>query len=449
MTPLWIAAALRAATGGTGGADAAGVSIDSRGLAPGDLFVALRDARDGHDFVPDALARGAAGAMVDRDLPAAPLLRVADTLAGLAALGAAGRARFAGRVAAVTGSVGKTGTKDMLRRMLGALGATHAAEASYNNHWGVPLTLARLPSDARFAVVEIGMNNPGEIAPLAALARPHVAAITRIGAAHVGRLGSLDAIAAEKGAILGGLEPGGIAVLPRDSPYFDRFVVMAGGARVLGFGRDPAAEVRLLDAATDADGTRATVAISGTRVEVVMSAVGLHHAENACCALAVVAALGGDASVAARALAGHAPGAGRGGSRSIAVRGGTATLIDESYNAAPPAMEAALAALALRPGGRRIAVLGEMRELGDHAAALHAGLAPAAAAADLVFCCGADMAHLHAALPPDRRGALAADSAALAPIVRDALRPGDVVLVKGALGSRMALVVQALTEGAA
>jgi len=454
VIPLWDMAALGAATGGTTLADAMvdGVSIDSRSVAPGELFVALRDARDGHDFVLDALARGAVCAMVDRDPPGvppgAPLLRVADTQAGLTALGTAGRARFAGRVAAITGSVGKTGTKDMLRLMLAASGPTHAAQASYNNHWGVPLTLARLNADDRFAVIEIGMNNPGEIAPLAALARPHVAAITAVGEAHVGRLGSLDAIAEEKGMILGGLEADGVAVLPCGSPHFARFAALAGGARILGFGHGATADVRLLEATTGADGTRATIAVLGTEVGIAMPAVGLHHAENACCALAVAFALGADPATAA-ALAGYAPGAGRGAARQVAVPGGTALLIDESYNAAPPAMHAALAALASWPGTRRIAVLGEMRELGERSAALHAGLAASTTTADLVFCCGPDMAHLHAALPAARRGALAADSTALAPIVRDALRPGDVVLVKGALGSRMAVIVQALAEGAA
>ncbi|RAI59241.1 UDP-N-acetylmuramoyl-tripeptide--D-alanyl-D-alanine ligase [Roseicella frigidaeris] len=453
---LWTAAALRQATGGSLGSalPVSGVSIDTRTLAPGDLFVALRDVRDGHDFVAEALARGAAAAMVDRDLPGlapdAPLLRVADTLEGLRALGAAGRARCAGRIAAVTGSVGKTGTKEMLRLLLGSLGPTHAAVASYNNHWGVPLTLARMPAGTAFAVIEIGMNNPGEILPLSRLARPHVSAVTAIGEAHIGHMGGLEAVAEEKGSIAAGLEPGGVAVLPRDSAFFDRLAALAraaGAARVIGFGEHPAAEVRLAEAGILRDGrTRALVALGGGRVEVIMPAMGLHHAANACCALAVVQALGLDARRVAPALAAYAPGAGRGAPREIAVPGGTALLIDESYNAAPPAMRAALRTLALRPGGRRIAVLGDMRELGEFSAALHAGLAPEAGKADLVFCCGPEMARLYALLPPARRGAHAADSAALAPIVREALRPDDVVLVKGALGSRMALVVRALTE---
>ena len=453
---LWTAEALRAATGGSlaGAAPVTSVSIDTRSLAPGDLFVALRDIRDGHDFVAEALAAGAAAAMVDRDLPGlppeAPLLRVADTMAGLQALGAAGRARCTGQVAAVTGSVGKTGTKEMLRLLLGALGPTHAAIASYNNHWGVPLTLARMPAGVAFAVIEIGMNNPGEILPLARLAGPHAVAVTTIGEAHIGHMGGLEAVAEEKGSIAGGLLPGGTAVLPRDSEFYDRLVAIArsaGAGRIIGFGRDPAAEIRLAEASILRDGrTRAMVAIRGRLVEVTMPAMGLHHAANACCALALVEALGQDAGRTAPALAAYAPGVGRGAPREIAVAGGTALLVDESYNAAPPAMRAALQTLALRPGARRIAVLGDMRELGQFSAALHAGLASEAGKADLVFCCGPEMARLYALLPAAKRGAHAADSAALAPLVREALRPGDVVLVKGALGSRMALVVRALTE---
>jgi UDP-N-acetylmuramoyl-tripeptide--D-alanyl-D-alanine ligase len=460
--PLWTAAELRAATGEALAAEVAvsGVSIDSRTVGPGELFVALRDARDGHDFVAEALARGAAAAMVDRDPPGAaadaPLLRVADTLAGLTALGAAGRARGEARVAAVTGSVGKTGTKDMLRLLLGAAGPTHAAVASYNNHWGVPLTLARLPREAAFAVVEIGMNNPGEIAPLARLAQPHAVCVTAIGEAHIGHMGGLDAIAEEKGSIAAGLLPGGTAVLNRDTPHFPRLAAIArahGAARVLGFGRAAEAEARLLDAETGPAGTRARLSVLGAAVEVALpGAIGLHHATNALGALATAAALGVGPARAAPALAAYRPGAGRGAARPIAVAGGgTATLVDESYNAAFPAMRAALAALAARPAaGRRVAVLGDMRELGAFSADLHAGLADdAAAAADLVFCCGPEMARLFARLPPGKRGAHAPDSAALAPVVAAALRDGDTVLVKGALGSRMAVVVQALTAAAA
>ena len=297
---LWTAPDLRSATAGEldSSLAVAGVSIDTRSLAPGDLFVALRDQRDGHDFVAEALRRGAAVAMVDH-VPAgvpgdAPLLRVPDTLAGLAALGTAARTRSRARFAAVTGSVGKTGTKDMLRLLLGALGPTHAAVASYNNHWGVPLTLARLPRDAAFAVIEIGMNNPGEIAPLARIAAPHAVAVTTVAEAHIGHMGSLAAVAEEKGSIALGLVPGGVAVLPRDSAFYARLVEIAhaaGAARVIGFGRDPAAEVRLLEAAIRPEGsTSCTIAVGQTSHQVVMPAMGLHHAENACCALAVISA---------------------------------------------------------------------------------------------------------------------------------------------------------------
>lgn len=458
MSALWTAAALRAATGGAlaGEAGANGVSIDSRSVAPGDLFVALRDQRDGHAFVPDALARGAALAMVDRDVPGtdpARLLRVADTQRGLADLGAAGRARAGARIAAVTGSVGKTGTKEMLRLMLARFGAVHAAQKSFNNHWGVPLTLALLPPDAAHAVIEIGMNNPGEIAPLARLARPDVAAITAIGTAHVGHLGSVEAIADEKSDILAGLEPDGIAVLPVDGAQAQRLrdhAARLGAARVIGFGRGEDAEVRLLEAASDAEGTRGVVQIAGRSMAFRMPAVGLHHAGNGCCALAVVAALGLDPAEAAAGLADYAPGAGRGAPVPIAVAGGTALLIDDSYNGAPDAMRAGLQALALRPAKRRVAVLGDMRELGAFSAELHEALAEPAAACDLVFACGPEMRRMWERLPAAKRGLHAPDSAALAPVVAGALRHGDVVLVKGALGSDMAVVVRALTaRGAA
>lgn len=464
MTPgLWTSAELRAATGGTLAAEvvATGVSIDSRSIAAGELFVALRDARDGHDFVADALARGAAAALVERDPPGvasdAPLLRVpGTTLEGLRALGAAARARAAARVVGVTGSVGKTTTKEMLRTALSALGPTHAAAASHNNHWGVPLTLARLPRDAAFAVVEMGMNNRGEIAPLARLARPHVAVITAIGTAHVGRLGGQDAIAEEKADILFGLEPGGVAVLPQDSPFFPRLLERAtqAGARVIGVGEAPGAAVRLLSYAGDAESGEAEIALSASlgpeRLRLRIGAPGRHLAANACAVLAAVVALGGDVGRAAAALAGFGAGAGRGRRERIALPGGGyALLLDDSYNASPASIRAGLSVLAAQPAGRRLVALGDMLELGEAGPAVHAELAPdVAAVADLAFLCGPLMAHLHNALPEAKKGAHAPDSAALAPLLRAALRPGDAVLVKGSLGSRMAVVVEAL-RGAA
>ncbi len=440
MTELWTAPALQAGTGGTFRRPfaAMGVSIDTRTLQPGDLFVALQGDTDGHAFVMDALARGAAGAMVHRtdELPAdAPLLVVDDTLTGLQALGQAGRARFTGKLLAVTGSVGKTTTKEMLRAALSAFGPTHAAEASYNNHWGVPLTLARLPADAAFCIAEIGMNHAGEIAPLARLAAPHVAIVTAVASAHIGHLGSLEAIADEKASIFQGLEPGGIAVLPKDSSLLARMAEAAPG-RVMTFGRTERADAQLLRVAP----VRASVL--GKDVEFLLGAPGEHMALNAVAALAACAALGLDVAIAAAALATFRPIAGRGMQRRI--RGGEILLLDESYNASSASVRAALGVLAALPG-RRVAVLGDMLELGEFGPAEHAGLAPdVAASADLLYACGSLMRHLYDGVPARQRGAHVGDSVTLAPLVAAAVRPGDAVLVKGSLGSRMRLVVTAL-----
>lgn len=446
MTALWTAEELAQATGGALRTpfDAAGVSIDTRTLRPGDLFVALAADTDGHRFVADALTRGAAGAMVHRTdgLPDnAPLLVVDDTLRGLHALGAAGRARFGGRVVAVTGSVGKTTTKEMLRAALSAFGPVHAAEASYNNHWGVPLTLARLPTDAAFCVAEIGMNHAGETLPLARLGRPHVAAITAVTPAHIGQLGSLEAIADEKAAALRGLEPGGIGVLPADSPFLGRMAGVTGMA-CLTFGEAEGADVRLLTLAGDHRGSRVELAAGGERIAFRLAAPGRHMALNAAAALAACKALGLDPARAAAALDGFAPVAGRGAQR--AIRGGDVLLLDESYNASSASVRAALSVLRVTPG-RRVAVLGDMLELGGHGEAEHAGLAPdVAEAADLLYACGPLMRHLFDRVPGERRGQHAPSSAALAPLVSAAVRPGDAVLVKGSLGSRMRVVVDAL-----
>ncbi len=454
MSTLWDSAALRDATGGTlaEGIAITGVSIDSRSAGPGDLFIALRDVRDGHDFVGDALARSAAAAMVDRDPPGlaagAPLLRVGDTLAGLTALGDAGRRRCGARVVGVTGSVGKTTTKEMLRAALGAQGPTHAAVASYNNHWGVPLTLARMPAASAFGVIEIGMNHPGEIAPLARLARPHVTVITAIEAAHIGHMGSLEAIAREKGSIMEGLLPGGIAVLPAESPFLPLLRDLAGSATVSTFGEGGDARATALEA--DAEGTTITADIAGQVLRFRLGTPGLHMARNAIAALAVVRALGADVAAGAAALADFRALAGRGDRQRIATPdGGTATLLDEAYNGQPPSMRAALALLKLLPARRRIAVLGQMGELGDFAEAEHAALAPhIAESADLVFACGPLMRHALAAIPAARHGGWTSTSQELAPLVVAALQDGDAVLVKGSLATGMKAVVKALTESA-
>ncbi len=449
MSALWTPADLRAATGGLLRTpfSASGVSIDTRTLKPGDLFVALVGESDGHRWVRAALDRGAAGALVHA-LPEdvaddAPLLAVADTMAGLRGLAAYARARFGGKLLAVTGSVGKTTIKEMLRAILAAHGSTWAAEASHNNHWGLPLTLARIPRPAIYCVAEIGMNHAGEILPLSRLARPDVALITNVEAVHIGHLGSVEAIADEKLAIQEGLA-GGTLVLPRDSAMFAR---LRAGARhpVRSFGRHAEADDRLLDVRADASGTELDAEIAGQRITTRLAAAGGHMAINAVAALSAAAVLGADPVRGAAALMGFMPVAGRGAQRAIAAAGGAALLLDESYNASGVAVRAAFAVLAMQSAVRRVAVLGDMRELGEIGPGEHAALAGAAAeAADIIFTCGPLMAHLHAALPVGKRGGHAVDSKALAPIVADALRPGDAVLVKGSLGSQMQFIIQAI-----
>jgi UDP-N-acetylmuramoyl-tripeptide--D-alanyl-D-alanine ligase len=457
MNALWTAHDLVEATGGAMPTPfaATGVSIDTRTLQPGELFVALRgEAGDGHEFVADAIARAAAGAMVHRDLPdVARQLHVDDTLAALHRLGGYARARFAGRLAAVTGSVGKTTTKEMLRTILNAFGRTHAAVASYNNHWGLPLTLARMPADSAFCVAEIGMNHPGEIAPLARLARPHIAVITAVEKAHVGFLGSIEAIADEKASILRALEPGGVAVLPADSSLYLRLRMAAGDATIVSFGAARSADVRLTELTTDADGCEVAAEVHGHPVRFRLNAPGRHMAMNALAALAAAVHLSGiSAEVyerAARTLETFVPLAGRGARRRIDVAGGTALLLDESYNGNPASMRAALAVLRLQPAERRIAVLGDMLELGEAGPAEHRALAEdVVAAADRVFACGPLMRGLFDTVPERLRAAYAGDSASLAPILARAVAPGDAILIKGSLGSRMKLVVNALEQRA-
>ncbi len=450
MSALWTTNDLIAATKGrmTVPFEANYVSIDSRSIPPDALFIALvGENGDGHRFVANALQAGAAGALVHH-LPegwqTAPLLVTQDTFSALHDLGRYARARFTGRLVAVTGSVGKTTVKEMLRCILADQGKTHAAEASFNNHWGVPLTLARMPPDCRFAVNEIGMNHAGEIAPLARMARPHVAVVSTVGTAHIGNLGSAEAIADEKAAIAEGLEPGGTLLLPADSPFYER-MRHSTTHRVESFGTDRHATHRLLHAAPDADGTDVSLLVGGQEISFRLRAPGLHMAMNALAALAAAQLLGADVLDAAASLAEFTPGAGRGARRAVPFCGGEITLLDESYNASTPAVRAALALLGMATAARRVAVLGDMLEMGEQGVAEHVSLAADVAAnADLLFTCGPLMRHLHDAIPPARRGAHAADSTSLAPLLLSALRPGDAVLVKGSLGSRMKTIVGAI-----
>jgi UDP-N-acetylmuramoyl-tripeptide--D-alanyl-D-alanine ligase len=434
-----------------------GISIDSRTVGRDEAFFAIADRRDGHAFVASALAAKAGLAVIAAgrlaEMPkGAPLLVVPDVLAALRALAAAGRARTHAKVIGVTGSVGKTGTKEALRLALSRDGETHASVASYNNHWGVPLSLARCPASAHYAVLEIGMNHAGEIEPLSRLVRPHVAVITAIAPVHLEFFGTLAKIADAKAEIFLGLEQGGAAVLNRDNSPFahlKRRAKEARVARIVSFGEHEKADARLIKCALHSDCSTVRADILGTELTYKIGAPGRHLVTNSLAVLATAVLVGADLALAALALADFKPASGRGTSIEIDLPGGPARVIDESYNANPASVAAALALLGHAPIGpyeRRIAVLGDMLELGPRGRALHRGLLEPvlASAVDLVFCCGPLMRALWLALPASRRGGYAEDSAALEAQVLSAIRAGDVVMVKGSLGSRMAPIVKAL-----
>ncbi|MFN3662689.1 UDP-N-acetylmuramoyl-tripeptide--D-alanyl-D-alanine ligase [Yoonia sp.] len=468
MTPLWTAADAVAATHGMTNSDwtATGVSIDTRTLQKGDLFVALKDIRDGHDFVKLALEKGAAAALVSHRPanvgPDAPLLVVPDVLRGLEALGIAARARSRARIAAITGSVGKTSTKEMLRTILSRQGRCHAAEASYNNHWGVPLTLARMPEDADFAVVEIGMSNPGEIAPLSRMTRPHVAMVTTVAAAHLASFDDLDGIAAEKATIMDGLEPGGIAVLNGDivtsKLLQDRAECV--GAQIVLFGETTGAW-RISDLRICQDVTVIEVVSPGHDYLFKLSVPGRHFALNAVGVLAVAQALGADPLAASLDLGLWVPPAGR-GTREIlqldpANEFETLDLIDDAFNANPTSLAASLEVISAgqpRDGvgrivkGRRIAILGDMLELGPQEVGMHRDMAQNGhlQQLDLIHCAGPLMKHLWQSLPDTQRGQWTATAAELAGQASRLVDAGDVVLVKGSKGSKIALVVDAIRK---
>jgi UDP-N-acetylmuramoyl-tripeptide--D-alanyl-D-alanine ligase len=459
---LWtidaMANAMGAARQGHLPASISGLSIDSRSIGSGEVFFAIRgERRDGHEFVPAALSAKAALAVVavDRrgEFPGdAPLLIVPDVLVALRDLAAAARARLPGKVIGVTGSVGKTGTKEALRLALSKDGETHASVASYNNHWGVPLSLARCPSSARYAIFEMGMNHQGEIAPLSRLVRPDVAIITTIAPVHLEFLGSLANIADAKAEIFVGVPPDGAAVINRDIGQFAQLKARAqqvGITRVISFGEHAEADARLIKCALHARCSTVEAEIFGTQFSYKIGAPGRHLIINSLAVLAATELVGADLALAALALAELRAASGRGAPIEIELPGGPALVLDESYNANPASVEAALAVLGrspVGPRGRRVAVLGDMLELGPNGPDLHRGLADAVIAdgIDLVFCCGPLMEALWQALPAGRRGGYAENAAALEAEVLPAIRAGDVVMVKGSLGSRMAPIVKAL-----
>ena len=468
MTALWTSADAVVATGGQTTAEwgATGVSIDTRTIKAGDLFVALSDVRDGHDFVAQALEKGAAAALVthrpDGVAQDAPLLVVDDVLYALELLGRAARARTQARVAAITGSVGKTSTKEMLRAVLEKQGKCHAAEASYNNHWGVPLTLARMPANTDYAVIEIGMSNPGEITPLSQMARPHVAMVTTVAAAHLASFENLAGIAQEKACIMDGLEAGGVAVLNSDIPtsqILQDHAAKLGAHRVL-FG-ETAPDWTVDDVRITGDVTVIKATGAGDAYLFKLAMPGRHFAMNAVGVLAVVDALGADPVAASLDIASWVPPAGR-GTREVIVTdmandGESLELLDDAFNANPTSLIASLEVLAAsKPTdgvgriikGRRVAILGDMLELGQDEITMHSAFAQNLhlQSLDIIHCAGPLMRHLWDALPEERQGQWAATAAELVPRVTRLVDAGDVVLVKGSKGSKVSLVVDAIRK---
>ena len=458
--PLWTIGEIGKATDGACLGEAAtpvtGLSIDSRSLGKGEGFVAIRGPnRDGHAFVSASLDAGAACAIVDGNFPQgdeARLLRVGATLQALNDLGRVARARAKNTVViAVTGSVGKTGSKEALRLALQPSGSVHASVKSFNNHWGVPLSLANMPKATRYGVFEAGMNHAGEIDALTRLIRPQIAIITTVAPVHLGFFRSVDEIADAKAEIFHGIEPHGTAIINRDNPYYDslKHHALGHGAKIVGFGEARDATARLLDVDLGPDGSTVTADILGDTIVYRLGAPGRHLVQNSLAVLAAVKVAGADLDLAARALDGLCAQPGRGERTVIAVGAARVAIIDESYNANPASMRAALATLGLTPRtdfSRRVAVLGDMLELGPESPKLHAALAEVVdgAGVDVVFACGELMGSLYRALPASRQGAYAKTAEELAPMLTRAVGPGDAIMVKGSLGSRMAPLVEAL-----
>jgi UDP-N-acetylmuramoyl-tripeptide--D-alanyl-D-alanine ligase len=462
--PLWTSdamqAAMRAEVSGVLPDAVVGISIDSRTLKPGEAYFAIKGAmHDGHDFVNAALEAGAALAVVEKAQRGkfagdAPLLVVEDVLGALVDLARAARARLDAQVIAVTGSVGKTSTKEALLHVLSAQGQTHASVASFNNHWGVPLSLARCPDHARFAVFEIGMNHAGEIGPLVNMVRPHVAIITTVEPVHLEFFSGIEAIADAKAEIFEGVMAGGAVVLNRDNSQFARLAKRAKElniSRVISFGADKNADARLIDLSLHATCSAVHAEILGHEVTYKLGMPGRHIAMNSLAVLTASSLAGADLALASLALSQLVPASGRGVRRMLEVPSGEATLIDESYNANPASMAAALSVLGqakIGPRGRRIAVLGDMLELGTSGAELHRGLNEAIKVnqVDLVYCCGPLMRNLWDALSTGKRGGYADNAANLEAQIVAVIRAGDVIMIKGSFGSKMKTIVNALEK---
>ena len=438
-----------------------GISIDSRSLKPGDAFFAIKgDAMDGHDFATAAIKAGAALLVVSEGkLPAlghlgAPMIVVPDVLAALEKVGVAARARSRARIIAVTGSVGKTSTKEALRHALSSVSKVHASSASFNNHWGVPLTLARLPEDFDYAVFEIGMNHPGEISPLVRMVQPHIAVVTLIATAHIGFFRNLDEIAKAKAEIFEGVESGGAVLLNRDDGRFkllEKFARYAGIDNVMSYGENARSTFRLLKCTLEADHSMIVVRIDGRDIPVRIGAPGRHIVQNALAVLGAAHLCGADVPTVATALAAMTAESGRGNRHVLQLPDGPITLIDESYNANPASMKAAIELLDATPvygAGRRIAVLGDMFELGSYSTKLHSVLAEliGSSRTDMVMMAGPEMKALADTLPEGFRAEYRSGVEELKSVLFKTLQPGDAVMIKSSKGFGFNFLVDALIK---
>ncbi len=434
--PLWTSIEAARATGGRATEDwvCAGLSIDSRSLQPGDLFVPLKDSRDGHDFIPQAYQSGAAATLSEREIQGCPALIVDDTLKAMEALGLAARRRSKAVRIAVTGSVGKTSVKEITAHIVSVSGRTHKSQKSYNNHWGVPLTLANMPKETDYGVFELGMNHAGELSALSAMVAPDIAIITKIAAAHLAHFDTVDDIAAAKAEIFDGLVIGGVAILNKDDPYYDVLAKAAQtqGAQIITFGADSAADFQMNEIAVTASRTTAQLRHKGTAYKLSLPVSGEHWIANAACAIAAAYMAGIPVKTSIAALKTLPRLAGRGERFSAVLEGKKITIIDESYNANPESMRASIASLAAAKG-RKIAVLGDMFELGRNELDLHAELSNPLIAADVarVIVTGECMRALRGALPRNMRGAWARDWDFALSALMDDIKEGDTVLIKG------------------
>ena len=451
MSELWTAADIAKATGGKTSADwsVSGVSIDSRSLQEGDLFVPLKDARDGHEFISMAQDNGAAGVLTEKDM-SGNAVKVDDTFHALRALGKKGVERSQALRIAVTGSVGKTSVKEALAHMFSAFESTHKSLKSYNNHWGVPLTMARMPQDTEYGIFEMGMNHAGELSELSKLLRPDIALITNVAGAHLAHFDNVEAIADAKAEIIDGLRNNGTLVLNADNPYTAQILKKADGKKVITFGHSNDCDITIVTSQTHEHGSNTRLRINAQQIDVTLLVPGEHWIANGAACMAVAYAAGLDLRKAAMALRGVRAEVGRGATDALVIDGKSITLIDESYNANPASMEAAINVLSVKPG-RRVAVLGDMFELGKDEIDMHAALSKPLEEADVarVIVTGECMRALKGALPRAMRGAWVRDWEAALEALKQELEDGDVVLVKGSNGVGLGKLVTALKEESA